>query len=807
MNKYICIHGHFYQPPRENPWLEEIELQDSAYPYKDWNARITSECYAPNVASRILDHNGEIADIINNYAKINFNFGPTLLSWLEREEPDIYMAILKADKSSRLFFDGNGSAIAQGYNHMILPLANERDKHTQVIWGIQDFKHRFQRDPKGMWLPETAVDVATLEVLAEHGIEYTILAPYQAQAIREKGKTAWNDLKGHAVSSRQAYACPLPSGNVINICFYDGGISHEIAFAGLLNNGENFAKRLAGAFSQDPDAVDLVHVATDGETYGHHHRFGNMALAYCLSHIESDRLGKICSLSQFLQEHPPTHEVKLKDVSAWSCAHGVERWQSDCGCCIGGHPWNQKWRRPLRESLNWLRDSLIEIYEKEMSVFTAGVWQLRDEYIRIILDRSEENVERFFDEMFPGKITLDERVRVLKLLEMQRHAMFMFTSCGWFFDEISGIEAVQIMRYAARAMQLARETSGKDFEPGFLERLSKAKSNLKEFQTGKEIYQRFVKTEVIDLLSVGAHFAISSLFQVYPDSARVYSYQVDVVDSQLHQVDDYKLLIGTAEIRSLITWERARIDFAVFHFGGYHLHAGVCFHEEDKSYTKMHDDLVAVFAKNDIEDMIQNMTDCFGDQMYSLWDLFKNEQSKVMEEVFENTLTSIEKDFRDIYARYFPLMQMRPDFRIPLPKTLGMSIEFVLNRDLALELKKDKMDFEKMEGIVREMKRWNFTRDKEGINLSASRKLDAFMQRLMAYPRDNDLLHTLCDLLKVCRILPLDLDIWRAQNIYFSLRQRFYPQVKELADQGDSEAQLWVIEFERLSGFLKVQSP
>jgi len=807
MNKYICIHGHFYQPPRENPWLEAIELQDSAYPYRDWNQRITAECYAPNVASRILDENGEITDIINNYAKMNFNFGPTLLSWLEREEPDIYLAILKADKSSQQVFDGHGSAIAQAYNHMILPLANERDKQTQVIWGIRDFEFRFKRRPAGMWLPETAVDIATLEVLAEHGISYTILAPYQAQAVRRIGDADWTDLDGRPIASTQPHLCRLPSGRDITVFFYDGSLSHGIAFEGLLNNGVELANRLSGASSSGP-GPSLVHVATDGETYGHHHRFGNMALSYGMHHIESHHLGRMVVLSYYLQQYPPTHEVRIKERSSWSCAHGVERWRSDCGCCIGGHAWNQKWRKALRESMDWLRDQLADVYERGMAKFFNDPWLIRNAYIQVVLDRSVENTEDFFAQSSPNQeLTHDDKVRILKFLEMQRQAMFMYTSCGWFFDEVSGIETIQIMQYAARAVQLARELAGKDFEPGFLTRLEEAKSNLPEYQNARDVYNRFARPEVIDLLSVGAHFAISLLFRTCPESDEVYCYHVEIMDRQIHEIGKHRLLIGSAVIRSQITWEEARIDFAVLHLGEYNIHGGVRFYQDDRSYTAMHDDLVEIFLMNHLADILQAMGRFFGDETYTLWDLFKNEQARVLEEIFETTLTAIESNFRGIYHHYYPLMRIRPDFRIPLPKALAMSVEFILNRDFAVELEKETMDFPKMERLLKEMRRWSFTRDKEAIDLAATNKLDTLMRRLTRSPRDEGLLHVICELLNVCRILPLNLDLWRAQNIYFSMTQRLYPRMKDQADGGDPDARIWVIEFERLSGFLKIQSP
>ncbi|HEY2321618.1 MAG TPA: glycoside hydrolase, partial [Thermoanaerobaculia bacterium] len=320
--RFIAVHGHFYQPPRENPWLEAVETQDTAHPYHDWNERITFECYAPNASARILDDSDRILRIVNNYATMSFNFGPTLLSWLEVHAPETYAAIIDADRASRARFSGHGSAIAQAYNHIIMPLANARDRRTQVQWGIRDFEHRFGRKPEGMWLPETAVDTDTLEVLAAAGIRFTILEPGQA---REAG-----------IDPTMAYRCNLPSGRSIAIFFYDGPISRAVAFENLLARGEFLANRLAGAFDPSRTHDQLVNIATDGETYGHHHRYGDMALAYALHYIEERELATLTNYGEYLEKHPPVHEVEIRENTAWSCAHGVERWRSDCGCSTGG---------------------------------------------------------------------------------------------------------------------------------------------------------------------------------------------------------------------------------------------------------------------------------------------------------------------------------------------------------------------------------------------------------------------------------------------------------------------------------------
>lgn len=488
MGRYICIHGHFYQPARENPWTGVVESQESARPYHDWNERITAECYAPNAAVRISDGQERI---INNYAKISFDFGPTLLSWLEAHAPKVYRAILEADQTGWESFSGHGSALAQAYNHMILPLANRRDKRTQVLWGIRDFEHRFKRSPEGLWLPETAVDLETLEIMAELGLRFTILAPHQASHVRPLGCSEWQDVSGGRVDPTMAYALRLSSGRSIALFFYESSISRAVAFEGLLNDGAKFAERLLNAFSGGEARPKLVHIATDGETYGHHHRGGEMALAYALHKIESEGLARLTTYGEYLKGHPPTYEVQIIENTSWSCAHGVERWRSDCGCRVSERAgWSQGWRAPLREALDWLRDSLIPRYGEKAGEFLGDPWRARDEYISVILDRSPQSVAQFITNHAVRPLTEEEKGLVFKLLELQRQAMLMFTSCGWFFDDPSGLETVQILRHAARAIQLGEELFAAPLERYFLQLLQQAKSNIPEQGDGRQIYER-----------------------------------------------------------------------------------------------------------------------------------------------------------------------------------------------------------------------------------------------------------------------------------------------------------------------------
>jgi len=429
---------------------------------------------------------------------MSFNIGPTLLSWMEQYATDTYHAILEADKESQKKFSGHGSAIAQVYNHMIMPLANDRDKETQVIWGIKDFEHRFNRKPEGMWLSETAVDVRTLEVLAEHDITFTILSPTQAQQVKLIDAKEWAAVSEGTIDTQLSYLCRLPSGKSIVLFFYNGSIANEVAFGKLLKNGIDFADRLIEEYPEHQQKPRLVHIANDGETYGHHHEFGNMALAYMVNHVEQNELAKITIYGEFLENNPPVHEVQIIEDTSWSCFHGIDRWKAHCGCRLDlKRKWSQKWRKYLRESLDQLRDQCADLFEQSMANYYDDPWAIRNSYISVVLNNSPENQKKILSELSSKKLSEEDQQKIITLLEMQRYTMLMYTSCGWFFDDISGLETVQILQYAARAMQLAVETGGKNYEDKFLDHLELAKSNVPEMGNGKTIYNLTVKSAMV----------------------------------------------------------------------------------------------------------------------------------------------------------------------------------------------------------------------------------------------------------------------------------------------------------------------
>lgn len=779
MEKFICIHGHFYQPPRENAWLEEVEMQESAAPYHDWNERIDSECYAPNANSRVLNEDQEIIDIVNNYSKISFNFGPTLLSWMEKYAPETYKGILQADKKSMKYFDGHGSAMAQVYNHLIMPLANRRDKETQVIWGIEDFKMRFNRHPEGMWLAETAVDTETLEVLTENDIKFTVLAPNQAKRFRKIGDKEWQQ----GVNTQFHYTCKLPSGKSIILFFYDGALSQRIAFEGLLKDGRQFAQNLVDSFSLFSGDHPLVHVATDGESYGHHHRYGDMALAYCLRYIEENKLANLTNYSQYSSLFDPEYEVEIHENTSWSCAHGVERWRANCGCNTGGHAeWTQEWRSPLRLSLNWLRDQLIKVYEREMPNFNSDIWALRNQYIRVINNRSRQNVDAFIQKHTDRELDAEETTKFIRLLEMQRQALLMFTSCAWFFDEISGIETVQVLQYANRAIQLAERESNVFIEEEFKTQLAQIKSNIPEFDNGAAIYQRFVSPARLTLSSVGMHYAVASLFAEEPEVLDILSYRCSSEFFERWEAGVQRLSIGNITINSKITLSEKRFYFVAIYLGQHHIIGSATDSISEEAFRSMVKKLKTAFNSANLSQVIQIKQHYFPQNNFSIRELFKDEQLKVLHKIMEKNITQAVDAYKDIYRDNYNLLGIMRESNLRMPKMLRNNLEIVLSNELYAYFKNQKQNVRKLKSIVKEFQKWEVTVDKELLKEVASKHMLTHIEQFEVndFP-PKDIEHVLEEL-RLC--LELDMSFWRRriQNaIFFSakaLSKKYYSDPK-----------------------------
>lgn len=765
--KYVCIHGHFYQPPRENAWLEVIEVQDSAHPYHDWNERITAECYEPNATSRILTEGNVIKKITNNYSYISFNFGPTLLSWLEVYAKDTYASILQADKQSISNFGGHGSALAQVYNHIIMPLANRRDKETQILWGIRDFESRFNRKPEGMWLAETAVDTETLELLAAHGIKFTVLAPRQAKAIREIGTEEWIQVNDTSVNTRKAYRCNLPGGKSIALFFYEGGISQGIAFNGLLNDGKRFAETLIGSFDESDTTPQLVHVATDGETYGHHHKHGEMALAFCLDFIQKNKQAHLTNYAQFLSLFPPEHEAQINENSSWSCVHGVERWRNNCGCNSGKPGYHQLWREPLRHALDWLRDSVATIFESKGSELLQDPWQARNEYIEVVLKRNDDSIKKFLKK---HAITADSGNSVLRVMEMQRHALLMYTSCGWFFDEISGIETVQVMQYACRVIQLAKQIGGVDLEPEFLKLLELAPSNLTNMSNGAEVYKKEVLPSLTNLQRVGMHFAVSSIFEEDPESLTIFNYNTQNEFFIKKAAGEQKLVLGMTKVRSLVTRSEKKFAFAVIYLGKHNIIGNISLDMDPDEFTGMQFRMVKAFEEGRLGDVIGLMQMYFGPEKYTIWHLFQDEKRKILDMISQESMAELESSLRRSYNRDYPLINALSTNNIPIPTAYKATFEYILNADLVRIFQSEKINIKEMERIVAELDRWNLKIEDPGkLSRLAGESIYRELMRIRSEGENVKRLQRLNRMFPILDKFNLDPNLHKCQNLYFEI--------------------------------------
>jgi alpha-amylase/alpha-mannosidase (GH57 family) len=803
--RYVCVHGHFYQPPRENPSLEAIELQDSAYPYHDWNERITAECYAPNATSRILDHEQRIIKLVNNYGMMSFNFGPTLLSWLEAKAPRVYAALQEADQLSCHKFGGHGSAVAQAYNHMILPLANRRDKVTQVKWGIADFEHRFKRRPEGMWLPETAANTETLEVLAENGILFTIMAPRQAKRVRRKGGRSWKDVSGDRIDPSRAYLVNLPSKKTISVFFYDGPISQGVAFEGLLNDGKRFADRLISGFSDARDWPQLSHIATDGESYGHHHRFGEMALTYALQHIENDKLAELSNYGQFLERYPADHFVEIVENSSWSCVHGVERWRSNCGCNSGGHgEWNQEWRAPLRAALDWLRDKVNPLFEEKAAALLKNPWDARDQYISVILNRSDASVEAFFSNHANHPLSPEEQVTALKLLEMQRHAMLMYTSCGWFFDELSGLETVQVIHYAGRAVELAKEFLGAEIESHFLEHLRQAKSNLPEHGDGAQIYEKWVKSAAVDIEKLAGHYAISSLFENYSEKTGIYCYGVDREQYSLEAEGKLRLATGRARFSSEITRESATMSFGVLHLGDHNVTGGVRHSDEPQRYEELKARLIDCFSKADTAAVIRILDEEFSEHSYSLSSLFRDEQRKIVGLILNDSLTSAAAAYRTIYENQAPLIRFLNSLNIPVPTAFKAAADVAINSQLRQSFERPDLDADNIQSFLKEAATSRVPLDSTTLEFTIRKRLEEQAARFAEHPDDMENVQRFRKQLELAQTLPFPVTLWEVQNISYGPLMKAIEERRLGAENNDPEASTWMKELTALRDGLRI---
>ena len=786
---YLTIHGHFYQPPRENPWLETIEVQDSANPYHDWNARVTAECYTPNSVSKIVTHDNKILDIVNNYSYISFNFGPTLLSWMEQYTPYSYERIIKADVESASKNNGHGNAIAQVYNHIIMPLANKNDKYTQILWGIKDFQYRFGRKPEGMWLAETACDDATLEALVDCGIKFTILSPHQAKSVRKlttENKEKWSDVSWGNIDPARAYRYFIKSDKTkhIDLFFYDGPISKSVAFDELLTDGNKFIGKLKAGVSAQRNYNQLVHIATDGESYGHHTKFGDMALSYILKARAEEEGFELTNYANFLEQEGVQYEVDIKDVSSWSCAHGVGRWCDDCGCSTGGgYGWNQKWRKPLREALDYVRDELIKVYEEHGNKYFKDVWAARNDYIDVILDRCKSSISSFMEKHQKYQLEKQDVVQALKLLEMQRQAMLMYTSCGWFFSEISGLETTQIMKYAARAMQLAAKFSAVDIETGFLKILSKAQSNIHGFGTGKDVYERFVKPATVSIKQIAALWAISSMHTDFDDLSTLYCYNIKKHYAKTSSNGATALSVGRIEIESKITLEKYDFFFSAIQFPEGDFHCAIKRYDDSENIQEITKKLFDIYANYPITEIIRALDNIFGQEYYTLKDVLIEDRSRILMTSLKDKLGKFSNTYREVYNEGKSSITQLISLGITVPVEYKLAAQYTLSNDFN-EIFSDCVNIvdedviQKALEIENEAKTFKIEIDKSRTNEIFSEQIQKLIYNFMK----NFEIHRLDKILKMFECaskLNLKIDIAEAQNMYFN---KIYMKFTKLLD-------------------------
>ena len=708
--RYLIIHGHFYQPPRENPWTERIDRQESASPYHDWNERIATECYHPNARSRRLDGYGRILTLVNNYEHISFNFGPTLLEWISKHHPELHGQIVEADALSAGRRGGHGNAIAQVYNHIIMPLASLRDQETQIRWGVHDFQRHFGREPAGIWLAETAVNETTLELLIDFGFRFIILSPHQADRVREIGGGAWLNVSAGNIMTGMPYRCfgarkKRSRKRFIDIFFYDAQLSTDVSFNHLCRSGDTFADAVASAYERT--GGDLVTIATDGEIYGHHEPFADMALAYLISKAARERGIEMTNFPAYLDAHEPAFEVQIKkgpsgEGTAWSCPHSVGRWKENCGCSTGApEGWNQEWRSPLRKGLDKLRDELTARFEKEGGRILADPWKARNEYIEIIENRSSTAAAGFVRDRASVELQDPEIARGVSLLEAQRNALLMFTSCGWFFNDISGIETTQLMKYAARAAELADADEPDRLESILLGELEKAVSNIETHGTGADLYMQEKRYSAVDGGFLAGQFVLTRHLECPDASPESFGYEFEVLGEDSIEFDDESIRTGLFEMTSPYSLEKWLFAYALILGPPAKVVCMVKAAEGPEEYKGLRANLDRLPEGSDRKEIIRKFAELFGGHVFVMRDLFPEDREKILGKLAARQIDSLDERLEQLYLEDRDLLRLFSETHITAPPVIRVPAETVLSRRLERELEnwECQLDTAGLEGV------------------------------------------------------------------------------------------------------------
>src|SRR5215213_2677464 len=767
MTTALVIHGHFYQPPRENPWTELVEREAGAAPFHDWNERIHAECYRPNAFARISDTHGRVERVVNNYARLSFNFGPTLLNWLERHQPETYARIIEADRESALRHGGHGNAIAQGYNHSILPLCNERDRRTQIRWGLADFRRRFRREAESLWLPETACDDATLAALIEEGLRYVILSPYQAEAVRPLGSDAWLNVADGRVDTTVPYRYSHPdgSGRSIAVFFYDGQIARGIAFEGLLASSQGL---LAACSRAARGGAQVINVATDGESYGHHFRWGDRCIAYALE-IEAERQGlRVTNYGEFLDTHEPSDEVRLKtgpggEGTAWSCSHGLGRWTRDCGCNASApEGWNQRWRAPLRAAFDLLRDDLAPKFEEACGELLRDPWAARDEYVELLGPGGAARREEFLSRHAARPLSDDEKIRASTLLEAQRAAMTMYTSCGWFFNDVSGLETVQTLRYAGRVVESMETLGLAPPREDFLETLSEARSNLPDRRSGADIFLRTVEHSRVTPQRVAAHVAICNLIEQEERGAECASagYVYRRLDLRKQRHGRVTLETVRLALEEEATGRRHEFALAAMHFGEIDYSCALRPFNSTQEYEEAAARLWSHLRAASLPVLLRVAQSEFGPEEFGLEALLPQGQGHLSRTVFGKLVGRFMEEYEHLYEENRRVIERLQEIGFLPPRELRLAAELTVGQ------RRGAGDYSAAVEIARDAARYGYRIDRTSVTRVFEETVTEAARLVVTRP-DADNIRSARALIELGRELGLEANLERGQEIIY----------------------------------------
>ena len=688
----LVIHGHFYQPPRENPWTGAVERDPQVRPFHDWNERIYHECYRVNAFARIFDAYGRIERITNNFERISFDVGPTLLSWLEGHDRATYERILEADRKSVARNAGHGNAIAHAYNHAILPLLSERDRVTEVRWGLADFRRRFGREPEAMWLPETACDDKTLGTLIDEGLLFAILSPHQAARVRDLRSGDWTNVEDGSIDTGVAYEYfhRDGSGRSIALFFYDGPLARSIAFEGLLVSSQTFVAGLSGGRG-GPSRI--IHVATDGESYGHHFRHGELTLAHALMVEGPNKDLSFTNYGAFLAANPPTREVDIKagpdgEGTSWSCAHGVERWYRDCGCQTDGQDgWNQAWRTPLRNAFDALRTFAHERFEEGAAALLADPWKARDAYADFFLDPARPRDE-WLRRHAKRPLDDDEKVRAFTFLELEKSILLMYTSCGWFFADLAGPEGRQVLGYAAHALDLLQELGIDPPRRQFLEILGDAKSNRPGVGAGTEFFAKSVEPLRVTPARVASHLAISSLVEEGDESGAVGDYRYRRSHFQRQSHGKVRLAVSHVAIEKTTTGRRHEHAVGSIHLGGVDFYCAVREYPGQEQFAGATARVWAAFRGASLPTMLRVMQQELGPDEGGLESVLADGRDRISELVLGGIVGSFAEAYARMYESHQRELEHFKQAGFDLPQELSAAAELALGRRFNIEIEK-----------------------------------------------------------------------------------------------------------------------